>query len=103
MYKAFLIHLATNMWCDRPRSQMPHIDVNAYREMLPYTWETLYKLLGYHNCSGYYDDLFCDDAVWERVTRTFAEKGGNMLVIDVGVVAVIENIFDSLDRILADL
>lgn len=84
MYKAFLIHLATNMWCDLPRSQMPHVDINSYREGLPYTWEKLYPLLGYHNQSGYYDDLFCDDGVWERVTRKFAEKGGNMLVIDVG-------------------
>ncbi|MBE6357315.1 MAG: Tat pathway signal protein [Lentisphaerae bacterium] len=84
MYKAFLIHLSVNMWSDRPGSALPPLDINAFREGLPYTWEKLYELRGYHNQAGYYKELFLDDGVWERVTRKFAERGGNMLVIDVG-------------------
>ena len=59
-----LLHLSTNMWCDRP---VEHGDPNS-RE----------------NGSRYYARLRFDDKLWAELTKRMADVGMNMVVIDLG-------------------
>lgn len=57
---AYLLHLGTNMWCDRETAEDGRLHITAR----PY--------------------LRCDDTLWASVLEQLAAAGANMVVIDLG-------------------
>ncbi|MBQ4288017.1 MAG: family 20 glycosylhydrolase [Bacteroidales bacterium] len=66
--RSVLLHLGNNMWCDYPSAQMG--------EDMEQAIKSLKKKPDLH--------LICSDELWRRATDRAAERGINMIVIDLG-------------------
>lgn len=66
-YRAILLHLGYNMWCDAPTEYATELgDFESGRKRAAKT------------------ELICDDGIWRRAVDHAAAKGMNMIVIDLG-------------------
>ena len=81
MIKSFLIHLSTNMWEDSAPESLQNVDPESLRDTYP---EHYMRMPIYEHMRLWSDTLKCEDDTWRRVTKHFADCGGNMLIIDVG-------------------